>query len=310
MTNLEIENGTLDDAHFEHINIPVDESFLWRLDDYPWSKNVWNYHPEFEIHLVRKSNGLCYVGDYIGNFEPGQLLMVGSNLPHNWVTLPAPKKLIHDRDIVLQFSTNSFLKLADIAPELNGLNVLFNRAALGLEFHGETAVKGAEILEQMKKFTGMRRFSAMLELLSLMHETSEVSELATNRFVTDFRPSSMEGLKKLELALTYIQENYLHNPKISEVANIVGMSESAFSRFFKNQTGNTYTDHLIELKIWTSKLLLRDTKTPITDICYEAGFLNISNFNRTFLLHTGMRPSDYRKAADKKNTPLEMCVEE
>ena len=73
-------------AYFEHISVPAGQSFLWRMDDYPWRRTVWNYHPEFEIHLIRHSSGLAYVGDHIGSFDAGQLVLVGSNLPHNWIT--------------------------------------------------------------------------------------------------------------------------------------------------------------------------------------------------------------------------------
>src|SRR6218665_1108735 len=83
---------------FEHIVTDVSETFLWRLDDYPWERNVWNFHPEIEIHLLRKSTGMVFVGDHIGEFTAGSLTVIGADLPHDWVTATAPGELIEGRD--------------------------------------------------------------------------------------------------------------------------------------------------------------------------------------------------------------------
>lgn len=292
MTKKNTEN-----AYFEHISIPEGQSFLWRTDDYPWRRNVWNYHPEIEIHLIRKSSGLCYIGDHIGNFEPGHLVMVGSDLPHNWITLPADGELIENRDIVVQFDPSTFSRARKFFPELGGLAPLFDKAKLGLEFLGQDAKTCAEILEEIGKHDGLKKIALMSELLAAMANAARVRTLATQRFAQGDRAGRTKDLKRLESALGYLQEHYLNSPRIDEVASFVGMSEGAFSRFFKAQTGNTFTDHIAILKIWTAKKLLRETDTAVTEICYEAGFRNVSNFNRLFAKHAQLKPSEYRKAA-------------
>ncbi len=284
-------------AYFEHISVPSDQSFLWRMDDYPWRRNVWNYHPEIEIHLIRKSSGLCYIGDYIGNFEPGHLIMIGSNLPHNWITLPADGTLIKDRDIVVQFDPRSFIKVGRLIPELSELRLLFDNASVGLEFFGDDAKACRVILEEMEHQGGLRRIVLMLKLLAVMAAAKDIRPLATQRYTSVERAWRTSDLKRLERALNYMQEQYLVSPKIGEVATFVGMSDSAFSRFFKIQTGNTFTDHLTILKIWTAKQLLRDTEMSVTDICFDSGFRNVSNFNRMFSRYANLKPSEYRKAA-------------
>lgn len=286
-----------ENAYFEHILIPNDQSFIWRIDDYPWRKNVWNYHPEVEIHLIRESSGICYIGDYIGNFEPGHLVMIGSNLPHNWITLPADGKLIEKRDIVVQFDPETFVRASSLIPELSGLKPLFNRATLGLEIMGKDAKACALILEKIGRHNGLKRIALMSELLASIAEASNVRTLATQRFALGTRAERPKDLRRLEAALNFMQEHYLSSPKISQVASVVGMSEAAFSRFFKAHTGNSFTDHLTILKIWTAKKLLRDTDIAVTEICYEAGFRNVSNFNRMFSRHANLKPSEYRKAA-------------
>jgi AraC-like DNA-binding protein len=288
-------------AYFEHITIPPGQSFLWRMDDYPWRRIVWNYHPEFEIHLIRHSSGLAYVGDYIGGFNAGQLVLVGSNLPHNWITPFIGDQKLTARDIVVQFNPERITRGAADFPEIAALTDLFRNAANGLEFSGETALRGAAMLEEMGKHSGLVALSMLFDLLATLAASTEYRKLASPQFVDQFRPGSETERARLDLALDYIQRNFLDRPTCADVAAIIGMSESAFSRFFKAQTGNTYSDHLSSLRIWTAQKRLAETEVPITDICFEAGFNNISNFNRIFLRAAGMTPSKYRNAARKRH---------
>ena len=117
---------------FEHIVTEASDSFLWRLDDYPWERNVWNFHPEYEIHLLRKSSGVVLVGDHIGEFGPGYLAIVGGGLPHDWVTSVQPGELIEGRDIVLQFDPERLRGSAGLLPELRELEPFLERSLRGI----------------------------------------------------------------------------------------------------------------------------------------------------------------------------------
>jgi AraC-like DNA-binding protein len=301
--NVKLDEDQHKSAYFEHVAIPPQQSFIWRMDDYPWRRCVWNYHPEFEIHLIRHSSGLTYVGDHIGHFDAGQLILVGSNLPHNWITPSIGDKKLIARDIVVQFSPEKMLRVSEAFPEFTEIEPLFQRAASGLEFVGRTASVGARLLEAMGATKGMAQLAILIELLALMAKSTEYRSLATPVFLSQFRPGTPLDLAILEKALAYIQKSYLQGPSLSEVAAHVEMSDSSFSRFFKTHTGNTFSDHIITLKMWTARKLLSESDIAITDICYEAGFSNISNFNRTFLTHAGMKPSQYRKAAHSRSLP-------
>jgi AraC-like DNA-binding protein len=290
-------------AYFEQVSIPPEQSFIWRMDDYPWRRCVWNYHPEFEIHLIRHSSGLSYVGDHIGHFDGGQLVLVGSNLPHNWVTPAFGNEKLLGRDIVVQFSPEKMRNVIAALPEFSEIEPLFLRASMGLEFLGQTALQGAELLERMGPAKGLSQLALMIEILALMAQSTEYRTLATPMFLSQFQPGTPADLAILEQTLDFIQKNYLEGPSLSEVAERAGMSDSSFSRFFKSHTGNTFSDHIISLKMWTARKLLSESDIAITDICYEAGFNNISNFNRTFLANAGMKPSEYRKAARSRNVP-------
>lgn len=283
--------------------MPPGHSFLWRVDDYPWARNVWNYHPEFEIHLIRHSSGLAYVGDHIGQFEAGDLYLVGSDLPHNWITPQTGNRLLKARDIVLQFHPSTFFSQANQFAELSGMKNLFERSSRGIEFHGETRIEGRRILESMDGSGSLRDLSRMLELLALLSASDEYTILSSQAFIDGDHVTGIKDHKLIERALEHLQSHFLEAPSLQDVADLLGMSETSFSRFFKKKTGNTYSEHLASLRLWMAVKLLVESDIPITDVCFESGFNNIANFNRTFLKRNGMTPSQYRKAARQRNLP-------
>ncbi|WP_336314299.1 MULTISPECIES: AraC family transcriptional regulator [unclassified Shinella] len=284
---------------FEHIITGIDESFLWRLDDYPWERNVWNFHPEFEIHLIRKGTGIAFVGDYIGAFSATYLTVIGSDLPHDWVTMTAPGEVIEGRDVVLQFHPDRIREATRLIPEFAQLEDFFSRAQRGLVFHGETLARGADLVERMGAEKGVARFALFLQLLDLLGTSSDYDILSSPEYSPKL---DAETLDVLQRALVFIYRNFATDIRLADVADLAGMSESAFSRFFKKNTGNTFTDHVNKLRIWQACKLLAEGDTPITDICFEVGYMNISNFNRTFLRQHRMTPSAYRRLAPHRRS--------
>ncbi|MFK0276830.1 helix-turn-helix domain-containing protein [Ensifer sp. NPDC090286] len=284
---------------FEHIVTGVNETFLWRLDNYPWERNVWNFHPEIEIHLIRNASGLAFVGDHIGQFGPGYLTVIGSNLPHDWVTVTEPDEIIEGRDIVIQFHPDRMREITDALPEFSELEAFFARAELGLVFHGDARARGADLVERMGGLKGLSRFSLFIQLLDLLVNTDEYELLSSPEFAPELDQQSLDVLRG---ALAYIYENIATDIHLVDLAERAGMSETAFSRFFKKNTGNTFTDHVNKLRIWQACKLLAETDMPVTDICFEVGYLNISNFNRTFLRQHKMTPSAYRRLTGQRRT--------
>lgn len=290
----------------EQIVTDAAETFLWRCDDYPWERNVWNIHPEYEIHLIRNASGIALVGDHIEPFEPGYLAIVGSGLPHDWVTATAPGEVIRGRDIVLQFDPERVLGAADLFPELADIEPFLTLALRGLAFHGETRRQGAELLEAMRDVTGLERLALFFRLLNTMAARSEYKVLSSENFTPDTDNSS---LGSIQVALTHIRENFTRDLRLSEVADLLGMSEWAFSRFFKKNSGSSFTDYLRTLRIGYACKLLADTQMPITDICFEIGYANVSNFNRNFLSQRGATPSSYRRLSQQRLTRRETMAD-
>jgi AraC-like DNA-binding protein len=282
---------------FEHIQIESIESFIWRLDDYPWRRNVWNFHPEYEIHLIRNASGVSLIGDHIGRFEAGRLYLVGGGLPHDWVTEVDPGTVIAGRDIVLQFDADRVRRAAAILPELVELNGLFDRALRGLEFRGETRRLGQDLLERIGRSQGADRLTLFIELLTVFARSDEYVALSSSGFAPNLDEETLRVMRRVQ---DHVFERLTTKIRLPEVAKIAGMSESAFTRFFKKNSGNSFTDHVTKLRMVRACELLADPEMPITEICFEVGYTNISNFNRLFRKLRGTSPSAYRRQSAKR----------
>ncbi len=282
---------------FEQIVTGEKETFLWRCDDYPWERNVWNMHPEYELHLVRNAAGVELVGDHIGSFEPGHLTLVGSGLPHDWVTSTAPGEVIRQRDIVVQFHPDRLRRAAEIFPEIADLDVLLAAAGRGLSFHGETRRRGADLMESMGRVRGIERLALFLDLLQGLALGQEYHILSSDHFAPH---TDRKTLDSVGAALSFIFDNFRKDIRLADLAGALGLSEWACSRFFKKNTGNSFTDYVTMLRLGDACKLLSSSEMSVTDICFEVGYSNVSNFNRTFLRLRGLTPSAYRRLARKR----------
>ena len=285
---------------FEQVLTAENETFLWRIDDYPWARSVWNFHPEFEIHLIRKSTGTVFIGDYIGEFSQGHLTIVGGNLPHNWVSHIRAGETVDSRDLVVQFSPEKLKKASTYLPEIGALNKFLELALRGILFVGETARIGANALEAMGDARGLGRLNQFLQLLELLAASNTYKVLSSPGFSPDLNSSALDIMQR---CTSYICDRMASDLSLTDVAKVAGMTESTFSRFFQKNSGRSFTDYLTELRVGRACRLLTETQRPVSAICYEVGYLNLSNFNRNFLKRRGMTPSRYRDLALCKRLP-------
>jgi AraC-like DNA-binding protein len=285
---------------FEQVLTAENETFLWRIDDYPWARSVWNFHPEFEIHLIRKSTGTVFIGDYIGEFSPGQLTIVGGGLPHNWVSHMRAGEIVNARDLVVQFDPAKLKKASTYLPEIAALEKFLELALRGILFHGDTARIGADALEAMGHARGLDRLNQFLQLLELLASSTTYEVLSSPEFFPDLNSSALDIMQRCS---SYICDHMATDLSLPDVAKVAGMTESTFSRFFQKNAGRSFTDYLSELRIGRACRLLAETQQPVSGICYEVGYLNLSNFNRNFLKRRGMTPSRYRDSALRKSPP-------
>lgn len=276
--------------------IPEDphHSVRWNEHDYPSPLARWNYHPEYEIHLIRKGTGKFIVGDYIGTFEAGHVSLVGSGLPHDWVSDLDPGEVLEGRDAVIQFDGKWVQQVASIVPEMAEVKPLLEQSARGIEFLGHSAQTAATSIEAMGTSTGLERLHHLLELFTILARAPQEER----RYLAEewFQPQlDGQAAAVVDIVLEYVFSNHAGSVKMSNAAALVGMPEPTFSKYFKRSTGQNFSDLVRKLRLAHARRLLEHSDKPISDICYEVGFSNLSNFNRHFLNDTGETPRHYRR---------------
>lgn len=253
----------------------------------------WHYHDEYELHLIVESSGKVFVGDYIGQFAPGHLVLTGPRVPHNWVSLDTPPEGVALRDMVVQFAHAPLASMASAIPEVKSILLLLARALHGIEFFGVSEVAQRR-LQRIRDSSGLPRFIEFLTLLGELAQTSHYQLLST---VPMQSSDDDAALARISSAINFIVHNYSSQFTLSQLASQVDMSERTFSRFFRSATGNSFTDFVNRLRINKACQLLMETERYVSNICYESGFNNVANFNRRFLELKGMTPKQFRQQA-------------
>lgn len=293
--------GAAKNAELEHIFRAPGQSFRWFTHDYPYRLACWNYHPEYEIHLITQSSGTVFAGDYIGDFQPGNLCLIGSNLPHEWVSTNYGDEVLKDRDMVLQFDPEIFARTAGILPEMAAPRVLFEQAVRGLQFYGAAEEHGINLMRRIGRAQGLQRLALFFELISLMAETDEKVILSSHDYAPDLDAGSAAIMQRVT---SYILGNIHDEVRMSVAADLAEMTPSTFSRYFKKTTGKNFVDYVHKLRIGRACNLITEQVEPITSICFNVGYKNISNFNRHFKRECGLTPSGYKKLATGPLTKL------
>lgn len=275
----------------------ADVGFIRCLEHgYPTPLARWHCHEEYEFHIITQTSGKTFVGDWIGPFEPGHVVLCGPRLPHNWISLDVPAEGVAKRDLVIQFRHAPLEKACQSIPELNEVMPLLERARHGIEFFGFSHL-GQDHWHVIKAAKGLRRLAAFLAFMTDLTRWSDYRLLSS---------AQMQGvdnddeLDQINAIVNRITENVAQPLTAADVAAELGMSESRFSRFFRRATGNTFTDFVNHVRINQACQLLMNSDQYITNICYAVGFNNVANFNRRFLEIKGTTPSEFRKQAESR----------
>ena len=282
-------------AELEVILPEPDQCFRWYEHDYPYALARWNHHPEFEIHLIRRGSGKLVAGDYIGGFDAGHVALIGPDLPHDWIGDLAPGEHLPGRDVVLQFDGAALLALRKTLPELGELQRLFEQARRGIEFTGATAVQAARLMENIGTAQGLERLILFLQLINALVKapSQDAHLLASSCYAPTLDARSAERINK---AFDYLLSELTNDIRLSVIAQRLEMTDPGFSRFFKRNTGHGFIELMRKLRIQRACRLLLQSDMSVSDICFEVGYANLSNFNRHFRVETGQTPSDYRRA--------------
>lgn len=255
----------------------------------------WHYHPEYEFVLVNKSTGRRMVGDHIGSFAAGDLVLMGPALPHVWVN---DQKYFEEGNraevdaVVLHFMDNfigeNFLNL----PETVGLKKVLRLSHRGLVITGNTRYRIANIMNEMVDQTGLRRLSSLFSIFDILANSSEYEPLASPTYMENTKEAYSDRFSKIT---EYVLRNFHREISLKEVADEANMATTTFCNFFKEHFRMTFVEYLNSIRIGHVCKLLSSQDKTIIEIAYECGFNNLANFNRQFKRLKGMTPKEYRK---------------
>ncbi len=281
-------------------------SFSVREDRDPFINNRWHYHAEVELIFFHQGTGTQFVGDHIKRFQPGDIILVGSNLPHYWRfddvaagtapvpagSHPTPASPGPVHSTVIHFSENfwgpSFLDL----PETKAIRSLLEKARRGILVSAKEEEKIAALIEKVRGAEGVGRIISLIECLSAFASSDNWQMLSSIGFQPDFSESENDRINAI---YDYTFRHFTQQIYLDEVAAVVGLVPNSFCRYFKSRTGKTYTQFVTEIRIGHACKLLLDNRISIKQLCFESGFNNFTCFHKNFRLITGKTPQLYLK---------------
>jgi AraC-like DNA-binding protein/quercetin dioxygenase-like cupin family protein len=276
---------------FKKVDSKSEEAFVARIDQFAQFYNKWHFHPELELTHIVKGRGTRFVGDNIEFFQDGDLILIGSNLPHVWKNQNKESELSVAR--VVQFLPNfmgdDILKLV----EFKNIQKLLIKSSFGLRIEGEVKVLILSFLNKLFKTEDpLERIILIIKMLDCLGTSDETIPISKSLFLVELDKQNKDRLNRV---IDYTITNCASKIRLEDVASISNMSVSNFCKFFKVRVKKTYVQYLTEVRIGMSCKMLIENQLSINRIAYDSGFVNISNFNRAFKLNKNMTPFSYRK---------------
>ena len=284
-------------ADFELIPRSELNSFAVREFKLPAFSSPWHFHPECELTCILQSTGERFVGDSLTRFIPGDLVLLGANLPHYWRNdAPAKSSACYAHSLVVQFREECFGTEFLSLPELTEVRKLLLRARRGLAITGTTSSEVKGEMLRLKGESGLGMVIGLLTILKILCDSDEKQPLSSpgfNPFVDEF------ASERINKAYQYVFKHFAGTLDHQEIARTVGMSLSAFCHYFKRVTGRTLSDFIKEVRIGHARKLLMETDATVAETAYASGYESLSNFNRQFQEISGTSPKVFRQQNKK-----------
>lgn len=251
--------------------------------------HVWHYHPEIELVFVNGGAGKRQIGSHISYYTDGDLILIGSNLPHCGFT---DDHTGNKNETVIQlkpyFLGNDFLNL----PETKSIQELFQQAKGGIAFGGETKKIIGDRIEAMENQLPFERLLSIIGILKELEHSKDFKILNAEGFSME---TQVQDNDRINMVFNYVKDHFQEQISLEEVASMASMTVPSFCRYFKKITKKTFTRFVNEYRVVHASKLLAEKPIGISDICFESGFNNFSHFNKLFKEFTGKSASQYRQ---------------
>jgi AraC-like DNA-binding protein len=276
---------------------PISENRVFEVKHIldPYFDPNWHFHSEYQLFLVLKGRGTRFIGDHVGPFRPGELILTGPNLPHLWRSdheyfegLPDPVT----EGIVIYFSQHLLGKDFIHKQELFKVKHLLQKAHRGMEFYGVTRIEATEMINGLLNEEDFDRVLLFLNVINLLSNSNHYRLLASEGYTNSLKETETERMNQVH---EYVLKNFKSRISLEAAAAVANLSPTSFSRYFKMHANKTFSDFLIEIRIGYACKLLSGQNMDVAQVCYESGFNTLSNFNKQFKAVTHYTPLAYKK---------------
>ncbi|WP_294204927.1 AraC family transcriptional regulator [uncultured Chryseobacterium sp.] len=276
---------------FEAIKPNIGSSFtsLKFLTNENIKSHVWHYHPEVELIYVCKGSGKRQIGSNISYFSDGDLVLIGSNLPHCGLT---NENTNNEYEMVIQFKPDFLGEAIWETPEMQRIVSLLEKSKAGIVFGDDIKKEVGKKILDMHESSSLDRLIRFLGILDELALTQDCRILNAGKY---YLQTQVEDNDRINVIFNYVKDHFREQMTLEEIADLANMKVPSFCRYFKKITNKTFTQFVNEYRITHSLKLLAEQPLSITEVCFESGFNNFSYFNKTFKEYVKKSPSQYRK---------------
>lgn len=278
-------------ANYEHIDSGSGYTQL-RISQ-PTFEFFWHYHPELELTYIQKGSGQRFVGDRIESFNSGDLVLIGPNLPHTWVSSGHKDFPDACQAFVVQFQSGMFDTRLHEFHEFDRIRMLLEHSKRGIRFNGELAEKSGKQLIKLREAEGLHWLTEFWILLDKLAGSADFTYLTDSAYTPSLNKLNPARIDKI---FHFLNQHYTEEVSLKKVAELVHLTETSFSRFFKRNIGLTFNEYLNNLRVAAAcRLLKEEPEKTIAETAWESGFASSTHFNRMFKSKTGFSPSAYKQ---------------
>jgi len=266
--------------------------------DEPYTKSPFHYHPELELVFIQEGYGKRIIGDKLEYFSPGDMVFLGSNLPHVWLNDEVFYKdfaNLRAKAIVVYFNKEVFSKNFYELRESNKINELFTKAGRGMKIIGKTQKTVAEKMQKLTRKKGFDRIIGLLDILNVLSNSQEIEYIAHEGYSGTVLQSKSDRLADV---YKHINANYFNDISLEDISKIANLTPTAFCRLFKQRTNRHFVEYLNEVRISNACRFLLETNLNISEIAFQCGYKTLSNFNKIFKKTTALSPKEYRQKTE------------
>ncbi|MFM9826617.1 AraC family transcriptional regulator [Flavobacterium sp.] len=278
----------------ERLSISKSSPLKARFYDYEHFTYPLHFHTEYEIIYIKESTGTRFIGNSIAKYEAGDIVLIGSNLPHFLKSDEVYHSGTTDlrvKGTIIQFEKEFMYYALNHYPQFIKIKKLFQESKRGIYFANGHFPELQDMLEKIPLEKGLNQLLLFLEILKKMSETENKQTISTSDFVNE----TIYDTARIDKIISYLNKSYTRHVSLEEIASFAAMNASAFCRYFKSKTGKSFKNYILDMRIgYACKLLLMED-ISIAQLSSECGFETISHFNKTFKKNTGYVPSHYRK---------------